>query len=133
MATRDNSRSNSELERLGLTAAEIAAVARQGFVSAERRKRSMTVYKLRYRFAGRQRACYLGTDAAFAALIKTALARHPRAHRLNAELRALAREARRRLREAKQKLVPGIEQAGFRFHGYAVRRRRSALPITTSA
>jgi hypothetical protein len=92
----------------------------------------MVVYKLRYRCAGRQRACYLGTDAAFAAEIKTALARHQRAHRLNAELRVLAREARRRLRLAKQKLVPDIEQAGFRFHGYAVRRPRSAHPTTTS-
>jgi len=93
MATSDNSRSNAVFEGLGLTSAEVAAVARQGFVSAERRKRSMTVYKLRYRIAGRQRACYLGTDAAFAALIKTALARHQRAHRLNAELRPGARGA----------------------------------------
>jgi hypothetical protein len=89
------------LAGLGLAAEDLRALARQGFVSEERRGGRGPYYKLRWRRAGQQRVRYLGGDPGRAAVVRAeleGLQRPPRAARLLARLLG---EARRRLRDAK--------------------------------
>jgi hypothetical protein len=112
-------------QALHLSPAEQELLRRQGTVVAERRRRR-TVYKLRFRFAGRQRARILGSDAAVAAGFRSLLAawQAPQRHARAAD--RIADEARGALREAKIALRPLLEAAGFAFHGQAIRRRRKS-------
>ena len=111
-------------EGVGLSGEEIAAIKLQGFVSTERRGPDMTIFKLRFRLAGRQRVKYLGTDRAAAAIFRDALLRLQQSRRLDGELRYLSRQASKLLQFCKQVLQPGMEQTGFKFHGRALRRTR---------
>ena len=115
---------NTTLARLGLTAEEIAAVKRQGFVSAEMRGRKCMVFKLRFRIDGRQRVQYLGTDPLVADTVREELRRLQNGKRMDKNLQSLINEANRLLRETKSQLLPFAEAAGYRFHGRALRRTR---------
>jgi hypothetical protein len=117
----------SVLAKLRLSPAEIAAIARQGFVSAEQRGPRTIVFKLRFRYDGKQRVRYLGTDQTIAAHITAVLDRHQRQRQLDADLRALANRAGQTLRQSKLALVEQVEGAGLRFHGQSVRRRRQPV------
>ena len=125
-------RSTSILVRVGLTAEEITAVKRQGVVSAELRGRKCTVFKLRFRIDGRQRAKYLGTGAALADTVREALRRLQKSKWIDQNLQALVREANRLLRESKSQLLPFADAAGYRFHGRTLRRPRRPDPTKTS-
>lgn len=113
-----------ELSRLRLTVDELASLARQGFVSCERRSSRRTLYKLRFRHAGRQVVRSLGSDPLVAGRVQACLAQHQNRAHLARELRRYGREARRAIRTTKLRLKPIIEQGGFAFHGLALRRRR---------
>jgi hypothetical protein len=114
------------LEGLGLTADELAAVKQQGHVAQEVRGRNRMVYKLRYRFGGRQRVRYLGADPEFAKAVREELQRIRRAEVMRKNLRSLTREGKRALRQSKLRLLPFVEQLGYAFHGFDLRRRQHA-------
>ena len=61
------------INKLDLTAEEMAALRRQGFVCRERR-RGRVFFKLRFRMpTGMQCVCYLGADPAVAEEVQTEL------------------------------------------------------------
>ena len=111
------------LVRLGLTAAELETLRRQGSVSRERRGRRR-LYKLRFRVDGRQVTRYVGTDEGKAAEVRQGLHEWQGERHLDLELGRLARQAGRELRRAKRKLEEQMVERGLGFHGLAVRRPR---------
>ena len=117
------------LERLGLTPEELIAVKQQGFVSPERRGRSV-IYKLRFRLDRRQRVRYLGTNPIAADAVRDELEQLRRVNRLDRTLRKLNVETNRLLRDTKRRLEPVVARAGLKFHGHALRKphRRSLQP-----
>jgi hypothetical protein len=112
------------LTELGLTAADQAALARQGFISREVRGRRMAVYKLRFRVDGRQRVHFLGTEAGRVRRIEEALRVLQDDRRLERTLGRLHREVAVLLRKSKRRLAASLAAAGYRFHGRAIRRPR---------
>jgi len=108
-----------------LTTDEMAALSQQGFVSRELRRNGRYYYKLRFRRNGKQRVCYLGRSPPFVEGVQRELQALQSARKADQELARLTHSARRALRLAKQRLAPLLVQAGFRFHGFAVRRRRT--------
>jgi hypothetical protein len=113
-------------DRLGLGVEEVAALKEQGFVRGEVRGQGLVVYKLRFRLAGRQRVKFLGRDAAYAAWVTRELAILQQPRTRDRRLKQLTRDAGRKLRQSKELIAPLIEQAGFQFHGFAIRRPRSS-------
>jgi hypothetical protein len=114
----------SGLERLGLSAEQLAALAQQGFLSPEDRGGKRPTYRLRFRSNGRQIVKYVGTDPAVVETIRREVTALQQAQREARELRQLVEEAHAVLRQTKRELQPTLEAAGMRFHGYAVRRAR---------
>jgi hypothetical protein len=112
------------LASLGLSDADLAAVARQGSVNDERRSEHSVVYKLRYRREGRQRVLYLGSNAEAAERARQAISELQAERRIELAVGRLHREAAQLLREGKQRLAGPLAAAGFRFHGRAIRRLR---------
>ena len=112
--------------RLGPDA--LAALALQGFVSAEPRPSGRTSYKLRWRQGGRQRVRYLGSDAATAERVRAGLAalQAPRDNRR--ELARLLAGAAAGLARARDGLAAAVGGHGFHFHGYTLRQARQAGP-----
>jgi hypothetical protein len=123
----------SPLARLELGAAELAALRRQGFVAREMRGKRTTVFKLRFRFGGRQRVRYLGTDPEQAERIQRELSELQSGRRADLALGRLHRAAAQMLRDSKQRLEPWMQQAGLRFHGGAIRRPRKQSPDVSTA
>jgi hypothetical protein len=93
-------------------------------VSEERRGNGTVIYKLRFRLEGLQRVRYLGTDRARAENVLQALAALQRVRDLSQRIRAACRESAKALRRGKRRLSPILEQAGYKFHGLAIRRTR---------
>jgi hypothetical protein len=116
----------SYLASLGLCAADVAAVARQGFINRELRSEHSVVYKLRYRRDGRQRVRYLGANAEAAERARQAIAELQAERRIELAIGRLHREAAQLLREGKQRLAGPLAAAGFGFHGLTIRRPRSS-------
>lgn len=115
--------------RLDLDERDLAAIARQGFVAVEFRRRSGRrcgpYYKLRWRVAGRQRVRYLGRNPVLVEHVQAALAAWQAPRRAQRASVALLRAARRALRAAKAAAAPRLVQEGQYFHGYSVRRRHN--------
>ena len=113
------------LARLALTPAELAAIRRQGFISRERH-RGQVVYKLRFRMPpeGKQRVRVLGRDPDVAEAMRQELAQIQRLRRLDLELGRLNRQVGRKLRNGRKTIVSQLAEAGYRFHGSAIRRKR---------
>jgi hypothetical protein len=109
---------------LGLTDAELAMLASQGFVSTERRPGKL-VYKLRFRIGGRQCVRFLGHDETQARAIREELRVLQRDLRHRRETVKLRRAVNKLLRDSKRQLQPLLEQNGYYFHGRAIRLRRS--------
>jgi hypothetical protein len=121
------------LANLGLTLDELAALRRQGFVIREPRRRGNAVFKLRFRLAGRQRVIYLGTDPEQAEAVERELAEWQHSRRQSLEFARAHRTVAHALRASKSRLEPLLEQAGYHFHGRAVRRRRGTQQDGASA
>jgi hypothetical protein len=115
------------LAELGLSAADQAALSRQGFISREVRGRRSAVYKLRFRVGGRQRVRYLGTDAGGIRRVQEALHELQEDRRLELALGRLHHEVAQRLCDSKRRLAAPLVAAGFGFHGRAARRPRQRL------
>lgn len=112
------------LSSIGLNAEEFAALRRQGFVSQENR-RGRAYYRLRFRMpSGKQCMRYLGHDPAVAKQAEEELAQLQADRRVDLELGKLIRQAGQKLRATKVKLTPQLEQAGYHFHGLAIRQLR---------
>lgn len=118
------------LTQLGLTAGELAALRRQGFVCRERRGRGF-VFKLRFRLAGRQQIRVIGRDADLAMALKKELAEWQRTRRDEREVARWHTQVSAALRGANLRLAPLCEAAGYYFHGRSVRKRRSPHPAAT--
>lgn len=115
------------LSALSLNAEELAALAEQGFVAEERRSGDRVYYKLRFRTGKKQHVRYLGNDAAVANRVRAELLQLQASGRRRRALMKLARTASQTLREAKQHLEPLFLDAGFAFHGLAVRQTRRGV------
>jgi hypothetical protein len=101
---------------------ELQALTEQGTIQCERRG-SKTVYRLRYRFEGRQRARYVrARDVAALEAELDSLQRRMRGRRQRAALVGMARRA---LRDRKLVLSSVVETRGYYFHGHQIRRRRN--------
>ena len=110
------------LGRLGLAPEDVAALARQGFVAADRRVGGRRYFRLCWRAAGQQRTRYLG-DAERASQARRELALLQRERTAERELARLRRDARRLLRASKAELAARLKDRGLHFHGLAIRRR----------
>jgi hypothetical protein len=114
--------------KLGLTGEDLAALAEQGFVSAEYRFRGHRRYgpfhKLRWRVAGRQRVRYLGRNPILGERVRLALAAWQAPRRTQRVSAALLHSVRRALRAAKAAAAPQLACEGRYLHGYIARRRR---------
>jgi hypothetical protein len=108
----------------GLSAADQAALARQGFISREIRGRRSAIYKLRFRVDGRQRVHYLGTDVGGVRRVEEALRELQEDRRLELALARSHHELAQLFRESRRRLAAPLAAAGFRFHGRAFRRPR---------
>src|SRR5689334_20089792 len=84
------------LQRLGLSADALRSLRRNGYVATELRGRTTFVFVLRYRLGGRQKKKYLGSDAAMGEQVCAALIAWQEGRRATLQLKALARETRRR-------------------------------------
>ena len=113
------------LARLGLTPEEWAAIRRRGFVSREQH-RGQIVFKLRFRVLPdkKQRVRHLGGDPGMAVAVQQELARVQMVRQLGLQLGKLKRQIGRKLRRSRREFAPQLEQAGFYFHGGAIRQRR---------
>ena len=117
---------SSALAQLRLSRSQLEALKTQGFVHEERRANGNSYSKLHFRFEGKQVVRCLGTDSLRTEEVRKALAQHQVAHRNLQRLRRETREANRMVREAKEKLAPHVEELGYKFHGFDLRRQRSA-------
>jgi hypothetical protein len=116
------------LRTLNLTSDELDALRRQGVVSQELRGRNSSIYKLRFRFRRRQKGLYLGSDREWADVIRGALEEWQQGRRRKLELDRKTRAAGQLLRTTKQRLASPLQDAGFHFHGRAIRRQRGPPP-----
>jgi hypothetical protein len=107
-----------------LTGEECLALRQQGFISQHLDGKGRTSFKLRFRYAGRQRVRCLGSNPAFVEGIQGELERLQHEYQLQRQLVREVKHARRLLRESKSALKDMLEAAGFRFHGYGIRRSR---------
>jgi len=98
----------SRLEQLRLTDEDLAALKRQGTVQIEHRD-NRSIAKVRFRRGGKQMVRYIGGAEAGRQV-------------------GLAKITRAALRGSKKVLAPYLEQIGYRYHGWAIRRWREPPP-----
>ena len=115
----------THITKLDLTAEEMAALQMQGFVSQELRH-GREFFKLRFRMpTGRQCVRYLGSDTVVAEEVKAELFEMQSARRTSRELSKLVKAASQEIQSSKRILAPALAEAGYRFHGLSVRRKRT--------
>lgn len=117
----------AELLALDLIPVQLQALRRQGSVHREQRGKRATIYKLRFRYQGRQHVKYLGTDEAAALRMQAALRQWQAAKQRRRAQRQLLKRASQMLRTSKQTLTPLLEAEGYHYHGQAIRRRRKSV------
>ncbi len=110
------------LGSLRIAADDLEELARQGFVSAERRG-DRTYHKLRFRSGGKQTVRYIG-NAQRTAAVREELAVLQQTSKTAKELKRRTCRANRAIAEAKRLLEPLLNAQGFAFHGRAIRRPR---------
>jgi hypothetical protein len=111
------------LHRLALSDEQRTALTRQGFIGRETRGRKI-VFRLRFRFHGKQCALYVSPrDASALEAELGALQRQVHARRRITRLATLARQV---LRQHRSTLAPLLEARAYHFHGHQIRRCRNA-------
>lgn len=113
------------LQSLVLDEEELAALRHNGSVHAEEH-RGRPVYKLRFRVGGVQHVRSLGRDPAAAAALREELALWQLDHRDQLDIAKVVKFGRGVLRQAKLRLEPQVEAAGYHFHGRDIRQRRAS-------
>jgi hypothetical protein len=106
-----------------LTSDDLAALRRQGFVTAERRG-NRTYFKLRFRRGRQQMVRYIGSDPDKAEAVQRELDHLQEERKTELELSRLTEKVKKMLRESKQVLAPLLAEEGFGFHGHQIRRRQ---------
>jgi hypothetical protein len=109
---------------LGLSAEQLAILARNGSLRAENRGQGKAYYRLRFRKGTKQCTCYVGKQMEFVDQVREELKRLQGKIQSRRQLRRLAKEARVLARNTKCLLEPLLPDAGRVFHGRAIRRRR---------
>lgn len=112
------------LDGLGLADDERLALTRQGSVVTEARGKRI-YYKLRFRFQGKQRSCYLGADPERAARVQVELGQLQQARSLARELSQTVQDTAQCFRAGKQATRELLAQHGYYYHGLAIRRTRA--------
>lgn len=108
-----------------LPPADMALLARQGFVSRERLPSGVLCAKLRFRDDdGRQRVVYLGVDVRRAEQVAAHLAESQAAVRSRRLSERLHRRGQHLLRSIKPRLAPHLNSSEWHFHGRQLRRKR---------
>jgi hypothetical protein len=110
------------LSRIVRREEEFVALARQGFIRAEKRRKK-TIWRLRYRFGGRQRVRYVSPRDVEA--LEAELSELQSRIRARRRLTRLSEQARQALRHRRSTIAPLLEASGYKFHGNQIRRRRS--------
>jgi len=113
------------IEKLGLTQPEWQALRTQGFVTAEPRGRRTTIYRLRFRCAGRQQCKYIGTNRRSGLAVQIFLARHQQQHHVEQRMQSRLRKIQQVLRTVKTTVGPYLAEAGLHYHGNSIRRSRT--------
>jgi hypothetical protein len=116
----------SRLEQLRLTDEDLAALKRQGTVQIEHRD-NRSIAKVRFRRGGKQMVRYIG-GAEAGRQVEEELRRWQAVHRKCRAMLGLAKITRAALRGSKKVLAPYLEQIGYRYHGWAIRRWREPPP-----
>ena len=111
------------LAKLRLTSDDLAALCRQGFVTAERRG-ERTYFKLRFRRNRRQFVRYIGCDSVQAEAVQRELDLLQKERQEELKLARLTDATKQMLRDSKSALVSLLVEEGFAFHGYEIRRHR---------
>lgn len=114
-----------ELSGLRLAAADLQALAHQGFVVGELRRGKGPYYKLRWRRGPQQCVRYLGSDPERAQRIQWALETLQRPVRQARQLAQLLAQVRTSLRQLKDDLLPHAQSLGGSYHGYTLRRSQA--------
>jgi hypothetical protein len=78
------------------------------------------IFRLRFRSRGRQHVRYV--RSCDAAALKAELESLQKAVRARQNLNRVAQEARAVLHERKRSLTPLLEERGYRFHGFKIRK-----------
>lgn len=120
--------SHSALRRLGLSDPELTALSHQGYLQRDQRLVGTRGYcRLRFRFQGRMRTVYLGTDETFIAEVRRELAALQAARNTKWQA-ARAVEVGRGVRQrVKLQLAPVAAQLGYHFHGAVLRKYQRKL------
>ena len=92
----------------------------------------MTYWKLRFRFRGRLRSVYLGSDAARIERVRAELTEWQESRVTGRERARLEQCARETLRQAKARLQAELAKLGYYYHGDTVRKRRHSIVATQS-
>jgi hypothetical protein len=101
------------------------ALRSQGFLIADERfGGAVTYWKLRFRFRGRLRSVYVGSDAAKVERVRAELREWQESRVTRRERARLEQYARETLRQAKARLQPELAKLGYYYHGDTVRKRR---------
>lgn len=112
------------LSDLPLSAEDLNSLKRQGFVSGERRRKGAVYYKLRFRRAGKQIVLGIGTDMAAAESVRKEVQELQREQDAHRDVNVIVSEAKQLLRHTKRRLQPLLEEAGYSFHGFNIRKSR---------
>ncbi len=115
----------TELQRLGLTEADLGALQGQGYLELDRRPNGRPRgCRLRFRRDNRLRSVYVGNDLHLVARIRKELANLQAKTVSRRQLKRTVRNARHTLRCIKQSYEPTLRELGFHFHGRALRKFR---------
>jgi hypothetical protein len=110
------------LTALGLGAAEIGVLERQGFLREDRHGAQLR-FKLRFRLDGGQRARCV--PAKLVPAVRLELNELQAGTKLAQRVGRNVRAARVALRQTKQQLGPHVRELGLVFHGHELRRPRT--------
>jgi len=108
---------------LQLRAEDLDELSRQGHVLREQRK-GIGYFRLRFRRRGRQVAIGLGKDSWLAEGVARELVELQANRRMERKHKQLIRTARGVLRRTKRELEAALQNTGYRFYGYEIRRQR---------
>jgi hypothetical protein len=114
------------LSELGLSADELGALRRCGFITSQRRGRQRLVYKLRSRIAGKQFTRSLGTDGRRAEAVRAAVTTWQASRLIERRITRRGREFAALLRSFKSHLAKSVASAGLAFRGRHISKPRSS-------
>lgn len=116
-------------QELNLSAAQLRALRKQGFVRGISKGRQGVTFKLCFRMEGRQVSVNIGRSHERAAAVQQALETHQAPRGLRACFESRRRELRRIVTSLRPHLDAELAALGLRRHGLTVRRIRNPLEL----